>query len=136
MRIYVSHQEQSEKKQEEINKILKKIIIVYTKSHDLSSPNGLRAFVEHLTQAYNLAVVSVEEGSLVLTVRCPNLESLERLWNDYQSGCLNDIVEVLLLTNDIKSELNLDNARFKIAIGKENYLMCKKALSGKLCRLR
>ena len=75
-----------------------------------------------------MSVKSVQKGSLILTVECPTLESLERLWNDYQSGCLNDIAESYLVTDELKRKLGLDHVKFRITIEEENYLICKKAL--------
>lgn len=135
MKLTVSARDLSKEQQEIIDEILQRHVQLYTKNHKLSSPNGVRAFVQHITRAYNLAVESVEIGSLVITVKCPTLDSLERLWRDYQSGCLDDIAEMFLLTTDIKSKLDLDIVRFKITIEEENYLVFKKALSGKLSNL-
>ena len=67
-------------------------------------------------------------------------ESLERLWNDYQSGCLNEIAESCLVTDELKRKLGLHHVRLRITIEEENYLICKKALMeisgelGSLCR--
>ena len=132
MKLTVSAQDLSKEQQEKIDEILQLHVQAYTKNHKLSSPNGVLAFVQHITRAYNLAVESVEMGSLIITVKCPTLESLERLWRDYQSGCLDDIAEMFLLTTDIKSKLDQDIVRFKITIEEESYLAFKKALSGKL----
>ena len=75
-----------------------------------------------------MSVKSVQRGSLIITVECPTLESLERLWNDYQSGCLNGIAERFLVTDELKRKLGLDHVRLRITIEEENYLICKKAL--------
>ena len=80
-----------------------------------------------MTQIYELALVSVKTSSLIITVKCPTLESLERLWKDYQSGCLNDIAERFLVTDELKRKLGLDNIRLKTTIEEENYLICKRA---------
>ena len=75
-----------------------------------------------------MSVKSVQRGSLIITVECPTLKSLERLWNDYQSGCLSDIAESYLVTDELKRKLGLDHVRLRITIEEENYLICKKAL--------
>ena len=89
---------------------------------------GLSAFFDHLVEVYNVSVKSVQKKCLILTVECLTLESLERLWNDYQSGCLNDIAESYLVTDELKRKLGLDHVRLRITIEEENYLICKKAL--------
>ena len=96
--------------------------------HSPLTREGLSAFFEHLVEVHNVSVKSVLKGSLIITVECPTLESLERLWNDYQSGYLNGIAERFLVTYEIKRKLGLDHVRLRITIEEENYLICKKAL--------
>ena len=74
-----------------------------------------------------MVVLFVQPGSLIITVQCPSLESLESLWNGYCSGYLNDIVERFLVTDELKRKLGIDNVRLKTTIEEENYLVCKKA---------
>ena len=100
----------------------------YLIHHSPLTREGLSAFFEHLVEVHNVSVKSVQKGSLILTVECPTLESLERLWNDYQSGCLNDIAESYLVTDELKRKLGLDHVKFRITIEEENYLICKRAL--------
>ena len=76
-------------------------------------------------------------GSLVIKGQCPDLQSLESLWNDYNSGVLNEAAERFLVTDDIKREINLETVKLKTIIEVDNYLCCKKALtedSGELDR--
>lgn len=75
-----------------------------------------------------MSVKSVQRGSLIISVECPTLESLERLWNDCETGCLSDIAESCLVTDELKTKLGLDHVRLKITIERENYLICEKAL--------
>ena len=100
----------------------------YLIHHSPLTREGLSAFFDHLVEVHNVSVKSVQKGSLIITVECPTLESLERLWNDYQSGCLNDIAESYLVTDELKRKLGLDHVKFRITIEEENYLICKKAL--------
>ena len=100
----------------------------YLIHHSPLTREGLSAFFDHLVEVHNVSVKSVQKGSLILTVECPTLESLEGLWNDYQSGCLNDIAESYLVTDELKRKLELDHVRLRITIEEENYLICKKAL--------
>ena len=61
-----------------------------------------------LQKSYNLLVRNFGIGCLEITVECVNLEGLERLWNDYQSGDLNDLIaERCLLTDKLKKKLHL-----------------------------
>ena len=93
----------------------------------------MSALIEHIQDAYNLALKSVGVGSLEITFQCTSLESLECLWSDYQSGHLNDIAERYLVTDDIKKKLNLENVSLKTIIEEENYLICKRILMEKSC---
>ena len=111
-------------------------IQVYTKYRRVSSAEGVSALIEHIQNTYNLALKSVGIGSLELTFQCTSLESLESLWSDYQSGHLNDIAERYLVTDDIKSKLNLQIVRLKTFIEEENYQNCKKILREKSCELK
>ena len=70
-------------------------------------------------------------GSLVIKGQCPDLQSLESLWNDYCSGVLNEAAERFLVTDDMKKEINLVTLRLKTTIEEESYLTCKKALMEK-----
>ena len=94
----------------------------------------MSALIEHIQDAYNLALKSVGVGSLEITFQCTSLESLECLWCDYQSGHLNNIAQRYLVTDDIKNKLNLENVRLETTIEDENYRICKEILMEKSCK--
>ena len=87
LRLVITAQDLDVKQQEFIDGTLKSQIQAYTTYHDLSTPGSVGAFIKHVTMVYNLAVRAVELGSFIVTVQCFTLESHERLWNDYRSGC-------------------------------------------------
>ena len=109
---------------------LKQEIDTYQKSKIYSSMPK-ESIIDHLTKyldnAFSTKAMLVTFGSLVITLQCPTLESLEKLWNSYCSGYLNDVVERLLVTDDLRRKLGLDNVRLYTTIEEENYLICKKA---------
>ena len=107
------------------------VYLKYNKTAKLSTANGLSDFVKHLESTYNFSLTSVGMGSLVINGQCPDLQSLERLWNDYHSGVLNEAAEKLLVTDDIKREINLETVKLKTIIEVDSYLICKKALTEK-----
>ena len=107
------------------------VYLKYNKTTKLSTANGLSDFVKHLESTYNFSLTSVGMGSLVINGQCPDLQSLESLWNDYHSGVLNEAAEKLLVTDDIKREINLETAKLKTIIEVDSYLICKKALTEK-----
>ena len=107
------------------------VYLKYNKTTKLSTANGLSDFVKHLESTYNFSLTSVGMGSLVIKGQCPDLQSLESLWNGYHSGVLNEAAERLLVTDDIKREINLETVKLKTIIEVDNYLICKKALTEK-----
>lgn len=86
------------------------------------------SFFQCLQKSYNLLVTKFGLGCLEVTVECVNLEGLERLWNDYQSGYLNDLAERCLVTDKLKKKLNVETVQLKTSIAEESYMCCKKAL--------
>ena len=108
-----------------------KAYLEHNKTNKLCTASGLSDFIKHLENTYNLTLTSVGVGSLVIKVQCPDLQSLESLWNDYCSGVLNEAAERFLVTDDMKKEINLVTLRLKTIIEEESYLTCKKALMEK-----
>ena len=127
LRVTIKTPDLDDEQQASVNAILEVSIAKYTKHRRPSTHDDLGAFIEHMAKIYELALESVKTGSLVITVKCPTLESLERLWKDYQSGCLNSIAERFLVTDELKRKLRLDNIRLETTIEEENYLICKRA---------
>ena len=108
-----------------------KAYLEYNKKKKLSTASGLSDFLKHLENTYNFTYTTVGVGSLVIKGQCPDLQSLESLWNDYCSGVLNEAAERCLVTDDMKKEINLVTLRLKTIIEEENYFTCKKALMEK-----
>ena len=91
---------------------------------------ALKSFTDHLIDSYGVNLVTVAEGSVIMIVECPSLESLELLWRDYLAGHLDEAAARFLVTDEIKKELNLETVCLKVKIEEENYLNCKEALMG------
>ena len=89
------------------------------------------SFFQGLQKCYNLLVKKFGIGCLEITVECVNLEGLERLWNDYQSGELDDLAERCLVTDKLKTKLNVETVELKTSIAEESYMRCKEALMEK-----
>ena len=90
---------------------------------------GVRAFVEFLEKAYDVTLVALNKGSLIISLKCKTLKGLDQLWNDCLSGHLNKVAERYLVTDEIKTNLNLRKINLKTTIEVENYLNCRKVLS-------
>ena len=108
-----------------------KAYLEYNKRNKLSTASGLSDFIKHLENTYKLTLTSVGVGSVVIKGQCPDLQSLESLWNDYCSGVLNEAAERFLVTDDMKKEIYLVTLRLKTIIEEECYFTCKKALMEK-----
>ena len=99
-----------------VNRMLRQQIEVYLKDkkeNKLSMAHGLSNFVKYLESTYTFSLTSLGEGSLVIKGQCPDLQSLESLWNDYNSGVLNEAAERFLVTDDIKRAINLETVKLK-----------------------
>ena len=116
-----------------MKKFLSQTVQKYMKYNDHSKDHlvkALKSFTDHLIDSYGVNLVTVAEGSVIVIVECPSLESLEHLWRDYLSGHLDKLAERFLLTDEMKKELNLETICLETTI-KENYLNCKKDLMGR-----
>ena len=77
-------------------------------------------------------------GSLVITVSCSSLQVLERLWEDYCSGHLSEVVQQTLVTAEVLEELGLSEVKLKTIISEEEYKAYKEFFmqrSGKIYTL-
>ena len=108
-----------------------KAYLEYNKRNKLSTASGLSDFIKHVENTYKLTLTSVGVESLVINGQCPDLQSLESLWNDYCSGVLNEAAERFSVTDDMKKEINLVTLKLKSIIEEEGYFTCKKALMEK-----
>lgn len=68
-----------------------------------------------------MLIVDAQPGSLILTVKCPSLEILEELWNDYCTGRLNEMAQKFLVTVDILIALGLTAVKLTTTILDEDY---------------
>ena len=100
------------------------IIIEY---FNTTKPQSIEEFNRFLEYARDMrfTIVGVSEGSLVITVKCESLMSLEELWTDYSSGHLGEVVQNCFVTEQILKELNLAELRLKTTMDIEEYNACK-----------
>ena len=64
-------------------------------------------------------------GSLLITVKCDSLPILERLWRDYLSGHLGEVIQRSFVTEEILTEFSLAELKLKTTISEEEYKACK-----------
>ena len=89
---------------------------------------ALKAFTDCLWKCYHAIVQSLLPSSLRITVQFHTLEHLELLWRDYQSGTLKEVAEKCLMTDEIKSKLDVEEVTLKVEILEEDYLACERSL--------
>ena len=61
----------------------------------------------------------------MISVTCSSLQALERLWDDYCSGHLSQVVQQLLVTPEVLKELGLSRLQLRTKITKEEYIRYK-----------
>ena len=81
-------------------------------------------FVAYM-EKMKVIITGVDEGSLLITVKCDSLEILERLWEDYSSGHLGEVVQRCFVTEEILAELSLAELKLQTTISEEEYVACK-----------
>ncbi|CAH3181517.1 unnamed protein product, partial [Porites lobata] len=129
-------QELNDEQRKIVHETLQRQIQLYLQHRTIATSEGVSGLIEYIKKTHNVALESVGLGSLEVKFRCTSLESLESLWNDYQSGHLNHIAERYLVTDDIRRKLNCENVRLKTTIDEENYQMCEKILKEKSWELQ
>lgn len=96
--------------------------------HSTDKQKGVGAMTESIIRTYGLLLENVGMGSVIITLNCQSLKSLEHLWNDYLSGHLDKMAEQYLVTKEMKEKLNMETIGLKTTIEKENYLQCRRVL--------
>ena len=105
--------------------ILNLVAFKYLQTVDPSKPEDLNGFVYYMEKVRNVLIVGAQPGSLILTVKCPSLEILEELWNDYCTGRLNEMAQKFLVTVDILIALGLTAVKLTTTIPDEDYRACR-----------
>ncbi len=115
-------------KEKEFGEWFAESIQQYTKNNRMTPNAGLNNFFDWLVKAHNVIVQALGLGCLEITVQCPNLDSLESLWEDYCSGHISKVAERFLVTSEIKMKLGLETVTLTTTIKEDDYLACKKSL--------
>ena len=90
-------------------------------------PNNWAENYEVLTFLRDIraTITGIDTGSLLITVKCDSLQTLERLWKDYLSGHLGEVIQRSFVTEEILTEFSLDELKLKTTISEEEYKACK-----------
>ena len=94
----------------------------------LSFQESVDLILRYLWSKLHLLVRNDEVGSLHITVECSSLQVLEGLWEDYRSGHLNSVAQVMLITPQVLEKLGLTELKLKTFISKDQYEKVKKLL--------
>ena len=113
------------------------IAINYLNTTPPQSRDEHNEFQEYL-QEMKVLITGVSVGSLVITIKCDSLKSLEELWEDYSCSLLDKMVQDCFVTEKILKELNLAELKLKTTMEIEEYnayklyFLEKDALRGQL----
>ena len=132
---------QSDADLEDLQPLKKKVLCLISMNYLDTTPTEGRdegsEFKEYL-QEMRVLIIGVSVGSLVITVKCESLKSLEELWEDYSCGHLDKMVRDCFVTEKILKELNLAELKLKTTMDIEEYnayklyFLEKDALRGQL----
>ena len=93
----------------------------------ITPPNSREDFdyLKNLLEGIGASFAGVATGSLLITVKCDSLQILERLWKDYLSGHLGEVIQRSFVTEEILKEFSLSELKLKTTISEEEYKACK-----------
>ena len=128
-------QPENEVSQPSVEKVLCLIADKYLKATPLRSKDDLDSFLAYMKEM-RLIITGVHTGSLLITVKCDSLQILERLWEDYSSGHLGEVVQRCFVTEEILTELSLAELKLETTISEEEYKACKMFLGKERFTLR
>lgn len=77
---------------------------------------------------YGRTLDEIYSGSIVFRFNCPNLYSLEDLWESYKSGDFERLVIKTFVTQELKDKYNADDIQLKVTVSWEEYKRCKSEL--------
>lgn len=113
--------------------VLKFIAFMCFQPGDPYKPEKLNGYLKYLKGEYNVQLVDAElvTGSLAITVQCSCLLILYKLWEDYETGRLNEVAQRFLVTKDILEVFGLAEVKLMTTIEKDEYKACQEYLERK-----
>lgn len=108
--------------------VLAAIASRYLKTTNPSTVEEFNGFLYYMRDVRKVLIVDVAFGSLIVTVECSSLETLERLWEDYCTGYLNSMAQKFLVTEEILKEFGLAEVKLTTTIKKDEYRACREHL--------
>ena len=95
---------------------------------DPSNMEQLNGYLRYLKEVREVLFLGHHQGSLIITVQCRSLQILDKLWEDYCTGHLNEMAQTFLITEEILMELDPIcpiSVRLKTTIDEEEYRACR-----------
>jgi len=111
---------------EQFDEEMLRLLQQYYSNNDTTSHMGLKNMIEYLKTAYQLVVMQLGLGCLLITVLCPTLDSLQSLWNDFCSDHLGHVVTGFLVTPELREIDGLQSITLETTIKEDDYLACRK----------
>ena len=106
-------------------KVLNFIALKLFQTIDPSKPEDFNGFLQYMEKVRKVLILDVQSGSLILTVECRSLETLEGLWEDYCNGLLNEMAEKYLVTEDVLTVFGLTGVKLTTTILEDDYRACR-----------
>lgn len=106
--------------------VLNFIAFKYFQAVDPSKPEEFNGYLQYLKDVRKVLFVDAQTGSLIITVECSSLEILEGLWNDYCTGCLNEMAQKFLVTEAVLKEFGLMEVKLTTTILEKEYSACRR----------
>ena len=107
-----------------IKEILGRIATEYSQEVDPSSLEGLNGLIQYLEKMFQVSIVNIQPGSLIITVECSSLGILDELWKAYCIGYLNEMAQ-FLVTLDVLTRFGLTEVKLITTIVEEEYEACR-----------
>ena len=123
-----SHTQSTREPVERVGELLQEMGSTPEERLQLHLKEALKAFKDCLRKCYQAIVQSLFPSSLRITVQFHTLKHLELFWRDYQTDFLKEVAEKYLMTDEIKSKLDVEAVTLKVEILEEDYLACKRSL--------
>ena len=110
-------------------KVLNFIALKLFQTVDPSKPEDFNGFLQYMEKVRKVLILDVQSGSLILTVECRSLDTLEGLWEDYCTGLLNEMAEKYLVTEDVLTVFGLTGVKLTTTILEDDYRACRKYIT-------
>ena len=73
-------------------------------------------------------ILDASEGSIIFTIKCPTVASLDNLVKLCYNGKLNHLLQEDFVTAKIKEQFHIKSVTFKVTILRGDYIKCKQEL--------